>query len=219
DRAEDARAGAREAAAKLSALGLRERAGRAESLLALIELEAGDADGARRRLDALRERIRGLYAPWLECEVHHRTSIACASLGRDRDAVRHALRAAAILERHRVTAPPDEYMAAFLRDKAAVHVNAVRCVLRLGGRRAGERAFEIAEEGRGRALADLLRKRPAPPAKDSVSKEADRLSREIDALSGRLPGVDGSRGPGGEIAAHAAGDRAARLRRCLDLMA
>src|SRR5205814_9256693 len=35
DRAEDARAGAREAAAKLSALGLRERAGRAESLLAL----------------------------------------------------------------------------------------------------------------------------------------------------------------------------------------
>jgi CHAT domain-containing protein len=215
----EARVEAEEAAARLEALGLRERAGRAECLLAAIEVEGGDAPAALRRLDALRARTHGLYAPWLSCEIDHRAALACAALDRHREAVKHAIRAARTLERHRVTAPPDEYMAAFLRDKAAVHVNAVRAVLRLGGRRAGALAFELAEEGRGRALADLLgRKTPsAPPG--TVAHEVDRLEGEIDALAGRLPPTDGSRGPSAEAAAKASSDRAVRLRRCLDLLA
>jgi hypothetical protein len=218
----EAKAAAVAAARRLEELGLRERAGRAECLVATLETETGEAEAALRRLESLRRRTADLYAPWLRCEISHRASLACAELGKRRTAALHALRAARTLERHRVSAPPDEYMAAFLRDKAAVHANAVRCVLALGGRNAARLAFEVAEEGKGRALVDLLRRGQAASgtvARDRLHREVDRLGREIDGLVGRIPGTEGTRGPGPEATARAAEVRAERLRRCLDLLA
>src|SRR5262249_37791511 len=132
-----------EASRRLFALGLLERAGRADLVGAAVLLDRGDADGALARLDALLERLRGVPAPWLLCEAHHLAARALEAKGRLRAALRRALRAIRTLERWRVAAPPDEYMAAFLKDKAAVHEQAVRILLRIGGPRAEARAFEI----------------------------------------------------------------------------
>jgi CHAT domain-containing protein/tetratricopeptide (TPR) repeat protein len=212
-----------EAARRLTALGLVERAGRAECVAVSVLLDRGEVDPALSRLLALLARVRGIHAPWLLCEVHHKAACALEAKGRLRGALRHALRAIRTLERWRVAAPPDEYMAAFLKDKASVHEQAVRILLKLGGPRSEARAFEIAESAKGRALLDLLKGR-APASTDASAKalcrEADELLREIEGLAGRLPPSDGNtRGLESMRFEEAARVRELRLTACLDRLA
>jgi CHAT domain-containing protein len=186
-------------------------------------IDRGDVDPALVRLRALLERLRGVHAPWLLCEVHHRAATALEAQGRLRGALHHALRAIRTLERWRVAAPPDEYMAAFLKDKAEVHEQAVRVLLKIGGPRAEARAFEIAEAAKGRALLDLLKGR-APAAADratrALCREADELVREIEGLAGRLPPGDGNvRSLESMRFEEAARVRELRLTACLDRLA
>ena len=186
---------------------------------AAIALDRGDATSAVHRLRALRTRIAGLYAPWLRCEAAHGLARALDAAGSPRPAVREALRAVALLERHRMSAPPDEYMAAFLRGRAAVFEDAIRLVLKLGGRRAPALAFELTEASKARALLDLLRAGPGDGRDRGTTRvrESEALVREIDGLTGRLPKADGgSQGAGVRRDAENLRRREERLRACVD---
>jgi len=223
DRADGAtdRAAARadEAAAKLEALGMAERAGRADVLLAAIELDRGAAADAAARVTRRLKRLGDLHAPWLRCEAAVLLARTLEAQGRVRAATGHALRAVALLERHRMAAPPDEYMAAFLRGKAEIYEIAIRLVLRLGGRHAAARAFDLAERSKARALLDLLgtERSPRPGARATREREADRLAREIEGLTGRLPDADGAASAPAAARRDAENlrRREARLRACL----
>jgi hypothetical protein len=140
---------------------------------------------ALERLTRIWPTMRAAPHPWVSCELHHAAARAARTLGRSWTALAHALRAVRIVERHRVTVPPDEYMAAFLRDKAAVYEEAVRCLLALGGERAVVKAWTLAEQSRSRALLDLLQHRPPP----STRTRAGRLLREVDELQGQIDGL------------------------------
>jgi hypothetical protein len=153
-------------------------------------LDAGDAEGARVPHERQRPDHPGLPAPRLASEVEHQLGRVHAVLGRPRRAVYHALRAVRILERHRISVPPDEYMAAFLRDKHAVFENAVFFVLWLGGRRSRERAFETAERAKGRALLDLLQqggRRRTSAARDRDVRRAGKDPVEVEAIRTAMP--------------------------------
>jgi CHAT domain-containing protein len=218
-----ARDRASEAARRLFELGFSERAAHAEILVADAEARAGNAPAALQRLLDLERRVRGTYAPWLSCELHHHLGRLYAVLGQVRAAVKHLLRATGVLERHRSTVPPDECMASFLKDKAAVYEDAVFFLLWLGGRRARERALELAEQAKGRALLDLLgMKVPAPvhAASAALCRRADALGGEIEGLLGRLP--EASPRPSAGLAVRsreAARTRDGDLRACLEQIA
>ena len=207
----------------LRTCGLRERAGHAEVLRAEIELRSGESAAARTRLEALLETLETHPLPWLRCEIHHRLAQVHAEQGEPGPAARHVLRATHLLERHRVAVPPDEYMAAFLTGKASLFRDAVRMVLDMGGEGAPERAFELAEQARGRALLDLLRheKPQLGRSADAVlAREALRLEREIDGLGSRMPAIDrGTEAHDLDRRAERASRREERLRSCLDRLA
>jgi CHAT domain-containing protein len=210
---------AAEAAQRLRRLGLVDRAGSAELLLATIELESHEPDAARRRAQAVLDAMAGLHAPWVSCEAHHVLARCQAILGRAAPAVRHALRAVRLLERHRIAVPPDEFMSAFLRDKAAVYEDAVSFVLWLGGRRAHRVAFEVAERAKGRALLDRLHAAPPAPTPRTrrLVREAQELTREIDGLLGRMPeAATGTRSAEDGRRREAAAIRERRLALCLE---
>ncbi|MDA1195412.1 MAG: CHAT domain-containing protein, partial [Planctomycetota bacterium] len=213
---------AQQAAEILHGSNLHERAGHAEVLLASIERRGGNAAGAQIRLERLLADIEERGLPWLRCEIHHEL----AHLHEPADvarAVRHALHATRLLEEHRVAVPPDEYMAAFLTGKARLFADAVRLVLDHGGPDAPARAFELAEQARGRALLDLLRHEDPHEAKGGdrrLQREARRLEREIDGLASRMPSIErGAHTDDANRRAAEASAREQRLRACLDRLA
>lgn len=214
---------AAEGARLLRKAGLRERAGYAEVLVGSIALRAGEDREAEQRMNKLLGEIEGLPLPWLRCEIHHTLARVFESRGDRGRAVRHVLRATRLLERNRVAVPPDEYMAAFLTGKAALFQDAARMVLDLGGASAQVRAFELAEQGRGRALLDLLRferPRSAGGEHGALQREAYRLEREIDGLGTRMPSIErGTSGDDADRRALEAARREERLRACLDRLA
>ncbi len=214
---------ASEGAELLREAGLRERAGYAEVLVAAIELRAGEDEAAERRMHALLAEIEDLSCPWLRCEVHHTLARVYESRDDIQRAVKHILRATRLLERHRVAVPPDEYMAAFLTGKAALFQDAARMVLTLGGPAANVRAFVLAEQGRGRALLDLLRfERPRAAAGEggALQREAYRLEREIEGLGSRMPSIErGTSADDADRRAREAARREQRLLACLDRLA
>jgi CHAT domain-containing protein/tetratricopeptide (TPR) repeat protein len=189
-----ARERADRARAELRELGLFDRAARTDVLLARLDHEDGDPAAALARLTETRRSLGHGAHPWVQCELHHAASRAARALDRRGPALAHALRAVRIVERHRLTVPPDEYMAAFLRDKAAVYEEAVRCLLWVGGPRATERAWELAEQARSRALLDLLQHREPKRDRSRVGRlmrRADELRGQIDGLLNDLPLPDG----------------------------
>jgi CHAT domain-containing protein/tetratricopeptide (TPR) repeat protein len=204
----------------LRSCGLRERAGYAEVLLATIERASGENEASGTRLEKLLAELGDHPLPWLRCEIHHGLARVCAQKGEAQAAETHILRATNLLERHRVAVPPDEYMAAFLTGKAELFRDAVQMVLNVGGEKAEERAFELAEQARGRALLDLLRHEQPQRGRSSTAaleREALRLEREIDGLGSRMPAIDrGTEASDLDRRAEEASRREARLRACLD---
>jgi len=193
-RLEVARARAEEAALRLRQVGLTDRACRAEVTVARTLLAEGRAPEARRRLAAV-ARVMGPGAhPWVRCELFHAMAQVSRALGLRWSALRAGLRAVRIVERHRVTVPPDEYMASFLRDKTAVYEEAARSLLELGGDKALVRSWQLAEQARSRALLDLLERRGRAPREAGASKGARRITElegQIDALWNDLPAGEG----------------------------
>jgi tetratricopeptide (TPR) repeat protein len=181
---------AHEAGARLLGLGLVDRAGRAEVLAARIELARGDARAARARLSAFSPRLRSLHAPWLSCEFHRESARAAAASGRKAIAVRHALEAVRVLERHRAVVPADEPLAAFHRERTATREEAVRLLLAAGGRTSIDRALALARSGKAQDAA------AARPARGRRGRQARALSDEIDGLLGRMPTDDPHRRAG-----------------------
>jgi CHAT domain-containing protein/tetratricopeptide (TPR) repeat protein len=215
-----ARERAAEAGRQLRALSLFDRAARADVLLARLSLDEGRPAEALVLLSTSRRNLGHGAHPWVQCELHHAAARAARALGRRWPALAHALRAVRIVERHRLTVPPDEYMAAFLRDKAAVYEEAVRCLLWIGGDRATVRAWELAEQAKSRALLDLLQHRV--PGNDRTRagrllRRADELRGQIDGLLNDLPSPDG-RTRSGDVGlrAEAVGLRERWLDECLD---
>ena len=214
---------AKKAAELLGECGLRERAGYAEVLRATIERSVGENEASGKRLEALLEDLGDHPLPWLRCEIHHGLARVYARRGDAAGAEEHVLRATHLLEEHRVAVPPDEYMAAFLTGKAELFRDAVQMVLDVDGESADERAFELAEQARGRALLDLLRhQEPQQGHSDNTAleREAFRLEREIDGLGSRMPAIDrGTDAQDLDRRAEQAARREARLRSCLDRLA
>jgi len=214
---------AQKAVELLDGCGLHERAGYAAVLLASIERRAADAAQATERLEGILRSLEGQRLPWLRCEIHQELSHVYATRGDMARAVRHVLRATRLLEDHRMAVPPDEYMAAFLTGKARLFRDAVRLVLDFGGPDAPTRAFELAEQARGRALLDLLRHQ-APHAGSrtnrALEREALRLEREIDGLASRMPSIDRGTHPADvDRRQREVSHREERLRACLDKLA
>jgi hypothetical protein len=133
--------------------------------------------------------------------------------------VKHLLRATRILAGHRAAVPPDERMNEFWKDKATVYEDAVFFLLWLGGRRARQRALELAEQAKGRALLDLLGTRVRPDAaapSAPLCRRADALGGEIDGLLTRMPATGASASPARVARSReAARSRQERLATCL----
>jgi tetratricopeptide (TPR) repeat protein len=219
-RFEQARDRALAASRELARLGMPDRAGRAEVLAARIEDDLGRPEHALKLLEGLRRRVADLPDAWLRCELHVTAARAARRLGRGWTALAHALRAVRTLERHRVAVPPDEFMAAFLRDKAGVYEEALRCLLSRPGRATQEKAFEVAEAARGQALLDLLRNRAIAPGGGTAARctrRANQLEAEIGALLAQLPTGEGKvRSVGSADVRAAVRVREGWLERCLD---
>ena len=167
--------------------------------------------------------IEGQRLPWLRCEVHHELSHVYATRGDLAKALRHVQRATRLLEEHRMAVPPDEYMAAFLTGKARLFRDAVRLMLDFGGPDAATRAFELAEQARGRALLDLLRHQAPHEGRSGdprLEREALRLEREIDGLASRMPSIErGADAIDVDRRQVEVSRREERLRACLDTLA
>lgn len=207
----------------LEACGLHERAGYAAVLLASIERRSADSAQATQRLEDILRSLEGQRLPWLRCEIHHELAHVCATRGDLAQAVRHVQRATRLLEDHRMAVPPDEYMAAFLTGKARLFRDAVRLVLDFGAPDAATKAFELAEQARGRALLDLLRHQ-APHAGGrgdrKLEREALRLEREIDGLASRMPAIErGTQAADVDRRQREVSHREERLQACLDKLA
>jgi len=213
---------AQKAVALLEDCGLHERAGYAQVLLATIERRSADAARAVARLETLLLSLEDEQLPWLRCEIHHELSHVHATRGDLAGAVRHIQRATRLLEEHRMAVPPDEYMAAFLTGKARLFRDAVRLVLDFGAPGAATRAFELAEQARGRALLDLLRHQTPHGGRGAdphLGRETLRLEREIDGLASRMPSIErGAQAVDAERRQSAVSRREQRLRACLDTL-
>ena len=172
-----------EAADRLFGLGLVERGGRAQVLAARVELVRGDARAARARLASLAPRLKSLHAPWLAAEFHRESARAALAGGRRTDAVRHALEAVRVLDRHRAVVPADEPLMAFHREREATREEAVATLLAAGGRGAAERALTLARAAKERASGPGDTAAP----RGRRGREARALEGELDGLLGRMP--------------------------------
>ncbi len=164
------------------------RAGHALLMLATIEADVGEPTAARGHAEEALEVARLQRAPGLEIPVLHLLGRLCAEAGDVAAAAGLALRAARRLERTRATVPPDELMASWLAGRSRLFQDAIRWVLARGGRSAGLRALRLAEQGKARALLDLLR-RPRRPGRTATEREALALERDLRARAAALPAM------------------------------
>ena len=156
----------------------------------------GRNEDARALFEGIAEQTRGIHAPWLLCTVHEGLARVALADGRARPAAYHALRAVRLLERGRVTVPPDEYMAGFLRAFSRTYDTAIEAVLAVQSPRSGERALRLSEQARSRALLDQLHNRRARSESErtSFARERRQIEQRLQALTGRMPEADpGSR--------------------------
>ena len=154
---------------------------------------------ADRPRDALEAVEGGLYAtrrveaPWVQLEGEWIRAQAHTALGDLDEAVRAYHAAIGTLERFRVGVPPDEYMTAFLAERASLYEEIVSLLVR---RNDVQGAFEFCERAKSRSLVDLLAARRTDEDQRPLAEEAltrlRHLRERLNAIYRRLNRQDGS---------------------------
>jgi CHAT domain-containing protein len=161
------------------------RAVEAELVRARALRALGDSTAAHAAAESALQLVGDRPVPWLRYHASRLLGEVARDTGDDRAALTSFLSAIDDLERvqGRILT---EYRASFLADKTDVFESAVDLLLQEGEL---ERAFELAERAKSRALVDALaggldiRVRPRTPEQTQLATELRRLQREHDLLA------------------------------------
>jgi CHAT domain-containing protein len=189
-RADAARAMAEPVRPVLASSGLHAKAALADLVLARTSFETGELAQAGLHLEQARRRLERHPSPTLAWQVAWLTGAVAEAQGRWRRASASYARAHRILESLRGQVVHEELKVAFLDDKAVVYDAMVALAMRGQARHRAARAFTFIEQGRSRALADLLARdwsAPGPAATDGIRTLRGRLHachRELERVEG-----------------------------------
>lgn len=157
---------------------------RFDASLTLAELSLPDAEEAERYLKLAGELLERMSLPHLRYRYREALGHLRSLQGRVEEAVELYEGAIAEIESLRRTFTRDSMRAAFLGDKVSVYEGLLRLTLEAGS--PALRAFEVAEQAKSRALADLLA--GVVPAGERSGGDGE-LAGRLASLQSRLGGI------------------------------